>query len=121
MLYTRYSGSVFDALLVIADVATARSVDQALKEKHYRRGLRCLRAWSECLLFQLDILHNSGSSVEKERNHEELMDLNKVNDLITGIFAPDMSDMAEYWKDFYLLLSCFYLFMLIMIPIHFKI
>ena len=48
------------------------------------------------------------------------MDLNKVNDLITGIFAPDMSDMAEYWKDFYLL-SCFYLFMLIMIPIHFKI
>ena len=49
------------------------------------------------------------------------MDLNKVNDLITGIFAPDMSDMAEYWKDFYLLLSCFYLFMLIMIPIHFKI
>ena len=53
MLYTRYSGSVFDALLVIADVATARSVDQALKEKHYRRGLRSLRAWSECLLFQL--------------------------------------------------------------------
>ena len=49
------------------------------------------------------------------------MDLNKVNDLITGIFAPDMSDMAEYWKDFYLLLSCFYLFMLMMIPIHFKI
>ena len=53
MLYTRYSGSDLDALLVIADVATAGSVDQALKQKHYRRGLRCLRAWYECLLFQL--------------------------------------------------------------------
>ena len=29
------------------------------------------------------------------------MNLNKVNDLITGIFpSVIMSDMAEYWKDF---------------------
>ena len=30
-----------------------------------------------------------------------LMDLNEVNDLITGIFpSVTMSDMVEYWKDF---------------------
>ena len=29
------------------------------------------------------------------------MDLNEVNDLITGIFpSVTMSDMAEYWKEF---------------------
>ena len=71
----------------------------------------------ECLLFQLlkdksfhflydvqeklDILCSSGSSVEKECNHDKLIDLNEVNDLITGIFpSVTMSDMAEYWKDF---------------------
>ena len=29
------------------------------------------------------------------------MNLNEINDLITGIFpSVTMSDMAEYWKDF---------------------
>ena len=50
---------------------------------------------------KLDILRCSGSSVEKEYSHEELMDLNEVNDLIIGIFpSVTMFDMAEYWKDF---------------------
>ena len=35
------------------------------------------------------------------------MDLNKVNDIITGIFAPDMSDVAEYWKDFLFIVVLF--------------
>ena len=88
-----------------------------MKGKHYRRGLHCLRAWYECLLFQLlkdksvhlpydvqemlDILRSSESSVEKQCSHEELMDLNVVNDIITGIFpSVIISDMTEYWKDF---------------------
>ena len=81
-----------------------------MKGKHYRRGLHCL-------LFQLlkdrsvhlpydvqeklHILRTSESSVEKECSHEKLMDLNVVNDLITGVFSSVIiSDMAEYWKDF---------------------
>ena len=71
--------------------------------------------WYECLLFllledksvcllydvqeKLDILRSSGSTVEKRYSHEELIDLNKVNDLITDIFlSVTMSDMAEYWQ-----------------------
>ena len=47
-IYKRYCGSGIDELLVIADAVAAGSVEQALKGKHYRRGLRCLRAWYEC-------------------------------------------------------------------------
>ena len=50
---------------------------------------------------KLDILRSSGSSLEKECIHEKLMDLNEINDLVTGIFpSATMSNMAEYWKDF---------------------
>ena len=110
-IYKRYHRSELDDLLVIADAVAAGSVDQALKGKHYRRGLRCLRVWYECLVFQLqknksvhlpydvqeklDILRSSGSSSEKECSHEKLMDLNEINDLVTGIFpSVTMSDMA---------------------------
>ena len=101
-MYKRYHGSELDEPLVIADAVAVGSVDQTLKWKHYWRGLRCLRAWYECLLFQLlkdesvhlpydvqetlDILRSSGRSVEKECNYEELMDLSEVNDLITAFF-----------------------------------
>ena len=101
-IYKRYRGSELDEPLVIADALAVGSVDQTLKGKHYWRGLRCLRAWFESLLFQLlkgesvhlpydvqeklDILRSSGSSVEKECNYEELMDLSEVNDLITAFF-----------------------------------
>ena len=80
-VYKRYHGSEPDELLVIADAVAASSVDQALKRKHYRRGLRYLRAWYESLFFQLlkgksvhllydareklDILQYSRSSVEE--------------------------------------------------------
>ena len=80
-IYKRYRGSELDELLVIADTVAAGSFDHALKGKHYRQALHCLRAWYVCLLFQLlkdksvhlsydvqeklDILSNSGSSVEK--------------------------------------------------------
>ena len=110
-----------------------------MKGTYYRQGLRCLRAWYECVFFQLlkgkpvhlpcdvqeklDILRRSGSSAEKEWNHEELMDLNEVNDLITGIFTSvTMFDMAEYWKDFLsCVMPCFYLFMLTSVLMYFKI
>ena len=117
VIYKRYRGSELDELLVIADAVAAGFVDQALKGKHYRRGLGSPRARYECLLFQLlkdksvhlpydvqeklDILRSSRSSVEKEFSHEKLMDLNEINDLITGIFpSVTMPDMTEYWKDF---------------------
>ena len=52
----------------------------------------------------MDILRRSGSPVEKECSHEKLMDLIKVNDLVTSIFlSVTMSHMCEYWKDFLLM------------------
>ena len=79
-----------------------------------------------CLLFQLlkdksahllygvqeklDILRSYGSSVEKQCSHEELMDLNEMNDLITGIFPfSTISNIAEYWKDFLSMCDAFFL------------
>ena len=48
----------------------------------------------------MHILRSSRTSVEKAYSHQELLDLNDLNDLITGIVPPvTMSDMAEYWKD----------------------
>ena len=44
-IYKRYRGSELDKLLVIANAVVASSVGQALKGKHYRRDLYCLRAW----------------------------------------------------------------------------
>ena len=116
-IYKRYHGSELDELLVIADAVAAGSVDQALKGQHYRRGLRCLRSWYECLIFQLlkdkyvnlsydvqkklDILCSPGTLLEKDCSHKELLDLNEVDDLVSNIFSSvTTSDMAEYWKEF---------------------
>ena len=103
-----------DILEVLGDAVVACSVDQTLKGKHWQ-SLRCLSAWNGCLPFQLlndksvhplydvqeklNILGSSGSFVEKEWNwfHDELMDLNEVNDLFTDTFlSVIMSDMTEY-------------------------
>ena len=81
-IYRRYRGSKLDEVLVIANAAAAGSVDQAIKGKHFHRGLCCLRASHECRLFQLlkdksihvpydvqkklDFPRSSGSFVEKE-------------------------------------------------------
>ena len=111
-IYKRYRGSELDEIILISDVAVAGSVDQALKRKHYQRGLRYLKAWYQCLKNKsvhlpydvhkkLHMLRSSESSIEKECSHEELMDFNKINDLTTGIFSSViMSCMAEYWKVF---------------------
>ena len=38
------------------------------------------------------------------------MDLNEINDFITGIFpSVTMSDMAEYWKDFFSICDALFL------------
>ena len=42
-IYKRYMGSELGDVLVAAGVIAEVSVDSALKGKHYKRGLRCLR------------------------------------------------------------------------------
>ena len=57
------------------------------------------------------ILRSFKSSIEKKYSHDELMDLNEINDLITSMFPPViMSDMAEHWKDLLCICDSFFLF-----------
>ena len=42
-IYKRYKGSELGEVLVAGGVITEGSVDIALKDKHYKTGLRCLR------------------------------------------------------------------------------
>ena len=48
MLSTRGSGMA--ETLVAAGIVVEGSVDQALRGKHYRRGVRCIMLWREALL-----------------------------------------------------------------------
>ena len=52
-IYKRYHRNEPDKLIVIADAVAAGSVGHTLRGKHYQRGLGCLSASYECLLFQL--------------------------------------------------------------------
>ncbi|KAK1894720.1 Serine/threonine-protein kinase ATG1 [Dissostichus eleginoides] len=52
-IYKRYKGSELGEVLVAAGVIADGSVDRALKGKHYKRGLRCLRLMYEALMCQL--------------------------------------------------------------------
>jgi len=49
----RFQGSGLSDLLVAAGVIADGSVDQALKGKHYKRGMRCLRLMYETLMRQI--------------------------------------------------------------------
>ena len=52
-IYKHYKGSEQGDVLVAAGVIAEGSVDRALKGKHYRSGLRCLRLMYEALTSQL--------------------------------------------------------------------
>ena len=58
-IYERYKGSELGEVLVAAGVIAEGSVDQALKGKHYRRGLRCLKLMYEALVSQQPVLCGS--------------------------------------------------------------
>ena len=100
-------------------VIAGGSVDRALKGKHYKRGLRCLRLMYESLMSQqvkgrlmpdladetrenLHILRNTSLSQEPRvaarAGLEEDADLES---LITNIFTQTEANvMADYWWDF---------------------
>lgn len=52
-IYTRYKGTEFEEILIQAGVVAPGSVDAALRGKHYRRGMMCLRKYYESLMRKL--------------------------------------------------------------------
>lgn len=51
-IYKRFKGSGISDILVAAGVVVEGSVDQALRGKHYRRGIRCIMLWREALIHE---------------------------------------------------------------------
>ena len=118
-IYKCYKGSELEELLVAGGVVAEGSIDHALKGKHYKRGLRCLKLMYEAVMSQLvkvrlvpnlagetkknlAILRDTSLTQEsRAAAHKALEDdaylAHLVDDLLTHV---EGSDMADYWKDF---------------------
>lgn len=118
-IYKRYKGSELGYVLVAGGVIAEGSVNCALKGKHYKRGLHCLRLMYEALISQLvkgrlmpnladetrenlEILRDTSLSQEsRAAAHAALEDDADLETLITNLFTQvEASDMADYWRDF---------------------
>ena len=67
-VYKRFKGSGLAETLVAVGVEVEGSADQALRGKHYRRGVRCIMLWREALIharIRNIIEHNEQSKVIK--------------------------------------------------------
>lgn len=118
-IYKHYKGSELGDVLVAGGVIAEGSVDRALKGKHYKRGLRCLRLMYEALMSQLInerlipnladktrenlIVLRDTSLTQKSRAaaHVALENDADLESLIADMFTHvKTSDMADYWRDF---------------------
>ncbi|KAJ3584138.1 hypothetical protein NHX12_014634, partial [Muraenolepis orangiensis] len=112
-IYKRYKGSELGDVLVAGGVIAEGSIDRALKGKHYKRGLRCLRLMYEALLSQLVKGRLVPNLADETRENLEILrdtSLSKesraaahvaLESLITNLFTQvEASDMADYWRDF---------------------
>ena len=114
-IYKRYKGSELGDVLVAAGVIAEGSVDHALKGKHYKRGLRCLRLMYEALVSELvkvRLIPNLDSATvenvkilkdesiahsSRAATHATLEEDADLKRLTAHIFAHvDESDMAGY-------------------------
>jgi hypothetical protein len=107
----RYKGS---DVLVAGGAIAEGSVEHALKGKHYKRGLRCLKLMYEALVSQLTpnlaegtrenlvILKNTSLSAEsRAAAHTALEEDSDLESLIANLFSQAKgSDTADYWRDF---------------------
>ena len=119
-VYKRFKGSGIADTLVAAGVVVEGSVDQALRGKHYRRGVRCILLWREALIQKRlqDILEYDELSEDITKNLEILRDaLNEtqevlqeahtslegdedVKDLINQVYEKPGTDMGDFWISF---------------------
>jgi len=120
----RFHGSGLSDILVTAGVIAEGSVDQALRGKHYKRSIRCLRLMYEALMrriiqhslqngaslskyisIHLNILRDPTSpEQQRQDSYEHLVEstpsvLNYVADEFERI-KNSGSSMAKYWMSF---------------------
>ena len=119
-IYKRFKGSGMADALVAAGVVVEGSVDQALRGKHYRRGVRCIMLWREALMQKrlrdileneelseavkenLDILRHALTKVHDviEDAHKELEANDDIKELIDRVYEKPGTDMGDFWVSF---------------------
>ena len=117
-IYKRHKGCELAEVLVSAGVIAEGSVDQALKGKHYRRGLRCLTLMYEALMHlllsresqlktptmdRLAILRDTSANSQEilSTAYQELEEDPVIDTLISNMFGKiESTDMATYWLEF---------------------
>jgi len=67
-IYKRFKGSGISDVLVAAGVISDGSVDQALRGKHFKRGVRCLWLFYETLIHHALNKRLEGSPLSEEVN-----------------------------------------------------
>ena len=118
-IYKRFKGSGISDVLVAAGVVADGSVDQALRGKHFNRGVRCLRLFYETLVHHavdrrlegcplseeiktsLTKLRWSIDMQELSEAHAELENNDELRNLVDSLFMIfDGAPLAEYWISF---------------------
>jgi len=119
-IYKQFKGSGMADVLVAAGVVVEGSVDQALRGKHYRLGVRCIMLWREALIQKRrrDILDQEGFSDNIQEKidtlrgalietqdalHEAHNDPENDDDmkrLISRIYEKPDTDMGDFWISF---------------------
>ena len=119
-IYKRFKGSGISDILVAAGVVVEGSVDQGLRGKHYRRGIRCIMLWREALIHErlrqtlehtelsedvkenLAILRNSLTETQEVlcKAQNDLWEDDGVNGLVTSVYEKPGTDMGDFWLSF---------------------
>lgn len=118
-IYKRFHGCGISDVLVAAGVIADGSVDQALRGKHFKRGVRCLRLFYETLVHHALDKHLEGSPLSEEIKsslaklrheidaqeladvHAELEKNEEMKDVVEKLFKDyEGAPLAEYWISF---------------------
>ena len=101
-IYKRNKGSESEELLVAGGVVAEGSVDHALKGKHYKWGLHCLKLTCEALVSQLvKVRLVPNLAGETKKNLVILRNPSLIQESRVAVHTHvDGSDLADYWKDF---------------------
>jgi hypothetical protein len=119
-VYKRFKGSGMADTLVTAGVVVEGSVDQALRGKHYRRGVRCIQLWREALINKrlpkileheelsedikenLKTLRNALTETQEalQKAHKDLEEDGDVKELINRVYEKPGTDMGDFWVSF---------------------
>ena len=119
-VYKRFKGSGMADTSVTAGVVVEGSVDQALRGKHYRRGVRCIQLWRKALINKrlakileheelsedikenLKTLRNALTETQEalQKAHKDLEEDGDVKELINRVYEKPGTDMGDFWVSF---------------------